>query len=130
MALRDDLVTFLLTQTGLTALVGRRIFPLVLPQKAARPAVVYEETANNRSHAMQSDTGMPQMPLYTFHIFAATFDETLAVEAQLITALQDKTGTMVSTTLHRIRLDNSYDGDYEEKTGTYHRVVDFTIRHA
>lgn len=41
MSVSDDLFALLSTAAGVTALVGQRIYPDALPEKAAYPAIVY-----------------------------------------------------------------------------------------
>ena len=45
------------TATGLTALVGARVYPTEVPQRATLPAVTYTRIHSDWSHAMGADTG-------------------------------------------------------------------------
>ena len=122
----EELQTYLLTQTGLTDLVGQRIYPATLPQDTINPAVSYEVTNDSPEHTMSSDADNPRKPLITYNVWADTYPSGQAVAEQIRTALMDKTGTLTTRVLQRIFWENQYDL-YEDDTDTHHIVVDFIV---
>jgi hypothetical protein len=122
----EELQTYLLTQTGLTALVGHRIYPAKLPQDCTLPAVSYEVTNDTPVHTMSADSANPRKPLITYNIWASTYSSGKAVAEQLRTALMDKTGTLTVRVLQWIFWENEYDL-YEDDTETHHIVTDFIV---
>jgi hypothetical protein len=126
-SIMEDLYTYLMTQTGLTALIGRRLYPDTLPQYCDHPAVSYEITSDIPVHTMSSDAANPRKPLVSYHVWADTYAGAKAVADQLKTALQDKTGTLTVRVLQRVFLENEYDPPYESDTETHHKVLDFTV---
>ena len=122
----EELQTYLLTQTGLTALVGRRIYPATLPQDCTLPAVSYEVTNDSPVHTMSADSANPRKPLITYNVWAASYSSGKAVAEQLRTALMDKSGTLTVRVLQRIFWENEYDL-YEDDTETHHIVLDFIV---
>lgn len=122
----EELQTYLLTQTGLTALVGRHIYPQTLPQNVVFPAISYEVTNDSPVHTMAADASNPRKPLITYNIWADSYSSGKAVAEQLRTALMDKTGTLTTRVLQRVFWENQYDL-YEDDTDTHHIVVDFIV---
>lgn len=125
-SIMEDLHTYLMTQTALTALIGRRLYPAALPQDCESPAVSYEVTSDVPIHTMSADSGNPRRPLVSFHCFAKTYAGARAVADQIRTALQDKSGTLTVRVIQRAFLENEYDL-YEPDTGTHHIVQDYTV---
>lgn len=125
-SITEDLQTFLLTQTGLTALVGQQIYPQTLPQNTTFPAISYEVTNDTPNHTMGSEAANPRKPLITYNVWAETYKEAKQVSAQLHTALEDKTGGLATRTLQWILFENEYD-IYESDTEIHHIVVDFVV---
>lgn len=83
---------------GLAALVGDRIYPIVLPQKCPLPAITYKRiTTPPREPMLSRDTGTAQ-PFFEVTVFVdyapseaptnATYDQLLAVAEQVRLALQ------------------------------------------
>lgn len=123
----EELHAFLLTQTGLTALVGQRIYPvntLRKKQNCELPAIGYEVVNDSPVHTMASDSANPRKPLVSYHVWAETYAEGKAAAEQLRTALTDKTGTLTARTIQRAFWENEYDADDDEEC---HIVVDFVI---
>lgn len=87
MSLEADLFTRLSTHDGLVALVGQRIYPLVIPQKVAMPAVRYQRVAVTHTSAMGVDAPLTTT-LVQVSSHADTFDGARAVAVQVRAALQ------------------------------------------
>lgn len=125
-SIMEEIHTYLLTQTGLTALVKHRIYPNAIPQDCELPAVSYEVTNDSPLHTMSSDSANPRKPLISYHIWANTYTSGKAIAEQIRTALMDKTGTLTTRTIQRVFWENEYDL-YEADIEIHHIVLDFII---
>lgn len=124
----EELMTYLFTQTALTALVARRIYPsadLRRKNNVELPCIGYEVTSDVPVHTMGSDSTNPGRPLVTYHVYADNYASGKAVSAALRTALTDKTGTLTARTVQRVFFENEYDVD--DSDDSTHIVVDFII---
>lgn len=57
MTLEEALVSHLEVDAGVSALVGTRIYPLVVPQDADLPAIAYQRISGPREYALDGHTG-------------------------------------------------------------------------
>ncbi|MDA8212162.1 MAG: DUF3168 domain-containing protein [Clostridia bacterium] len=134
MIIEEALYAHLNTYANLTALVGNRIYPLVLPQKGSYPAITYQKVSGPRLHALQTDPGTAH-PRFQISCWAQTYSKAKAVVKQVQAALQDFSGIMggaggvqVDAVLFENEFD-LYEEETEGKTGLYHIPVDFIIWH-
>ena len=125
MALGKSLYAYLITVNALTALVGRRIYPKVLPQGCIMPAITYEQINRFPLHVMGSD-GTLEHVIYWLHCWGETYDSVNDVADQVITALEDFTGTMGSSTVQRCFYEDRTDL-YEPNVSTPHTALEFEI---
>ncbi len=131
MELREALYTYLSGYAGLNALVGDRIYPIVLPQKAVMPAVTYQKISEPQVHVSGADSG-PYCPRYQFSCWGTTYDEACDVAVQVRTALRDYTGVMGGAggvTVQRSFLEDANDL-FNEQTERCGVALDFIIWHS
>lgn len=69
MMLETGLYAYLMTQSGLTAKIGDRLYPLLAPPNVALPYVVYSQVDARPSHAMDDAAGLATAR-YQFDIYA------------------------------------------------------------
>lgn len=94
MSLESDLYTRMTAHAGLHALLAGRVYPSVMAQNGALPAIAYQRISTQRESVMGSDTG-DMLARVQFSIFSKTMDGaegTLKVFAQLRAALQRYSG--------------------------------------
>jgi len=123
--IEDAIYSKLSGTSGITALVGRRIYPVVLPQKCKLPAITYDKVSDPQIHTMGSESN-PCHPRFTIHVWGETLKNVIDIAEQVKTALKYYTGTIASMIIQRIYYDNETD-IYEPQTETYHRALDFLI---
>ena len=100
--------TYLLTQSGVTDLVGTRIYYDNLPQGATLPAVVvYQAGEDLVRHIAAADT-LSRHALMV-DVFATTHASIAALGAALVTALEMQTGTWGTVDVRRVHVDNIVD---------------------
>jgi hypothetical protein len=127
MVIEQALITYLLTQTGLTASVSNRIHLLKLPQDPVLPAIVIQKISSPRLHGFTADIGATTRMQLTS--WATTYTSASAVFEQLRASLQNYlNGTMSTLTVSAVILDDEND-TYEDETQRFGKIADFIFWH-
>jgi hypothetical protein len=130
MTIKDAIYTYLITQTGLTALVGTRIYPDgEIPQRVSLPAIEYSLVSKVQDHTSGSDAGNPYFSRWQFDCWADKGYTADDVAVQLIAALKDYSGTLGGdggVSVNRILMENQTEikDDELKRKGV---TIDFTI---
>jgi hypothetical protein len=119
--LSADFYSRLISHAGLSALVGDRIYPLVLPQNTALPAVVYQRISGQRIQNLTRDTGGPQRIRVQLTAWAEDVDTANSVAEQVRQAMEAATGWRA---LHALDVEQ-----YEPDTGLYSVVADYLVHY-
>jgi hypothetical protein len=80
------LVARLKATAGVTAIVGTKIYPMLAPQSATIPYIVYEKTLDSPVNDANG-TGSTSQKRYTVACFAATYDGAQTLGAAVQAAL-------------------------------------------
>lgn len=118
-------------QTGITDLVGTRIYPGVAPLNASFPYLIYLKTSGARIHAMKADPGLA-WPHVQISSWSTSYSQVKAIALQVKTALRDFSGSTGKMTFQRIFFDNEGDtADVDLKTMSikYQIIQDYTVWH-
>lgn len=129
MKIEEALYTYLKSHTGLSALVGSRIYPLKLPQNPTLPAVVYVKVSYAGERAMGTGNPRASRARFQFSCFAQSYASAKDVAEQVKLALQDYSGLMGGGVTV---LDTNVVGEvdvFEPDTGLYHVPVDVLLIH-
>lgn len=121
MTIEADLYTRLSGFAGLTALVSTRIYPLVIPQDGALPAVAYQRISAIRTSSMGEDDGIVRAR-FQVTVWDTTFDSIRAVAEQIRQALQRYT----TSGIQAIYFLNETDL-YDPETLEYGSALDFEV---
>lgn len=78
MAVEEDIYSFLTGNAGVAALVGTRVYPLMLPQDCTLPAVAYRRVDTPRIYSHQGYSGLAR-PRFQFDCLAASYASASAV---------------------------------------------------
>ena len=107
--------------SGLTALIGTRIYPLVVSELSAYPAVTVQTISNpEREHCMGRDAVISR-PRIQITAWADTYPEVVNVITQVVLALRRYSTTGIQDTF---LIAEPYDLDYEDEAKKYGRAVD------
>lgn len=131
MSLETAVVAHLLAQPGFTALIGNRLYPMVIPQGGTLPAVTYQRISSVRYSAMVQDTGVATVRL-SFSCWATTYSQAKAVAKELRAALQrctDTIGSGANTVSGVASFVAAELDDFEPDTGRYRVMIDLEISH-
>ena len=131
MSISTGLYAYLTGYAGLTALIVKRLYPLVLPQGVTLPAVRYQRISTSRLRSHSGPSGLAY-PTFQFSVHAGTAASADAVAAQLTAALECYQGPMgagaLGATVQAAFVVGDVD-DYDAETGQYMRHVDAIIWH-
>ena len=128
MVIEDALTTYLLTQSGLTALISNRIHFLKLPQTPTLPAIVIQKIDAPRLHGFSADYGV--MTRIQTTSWALTYTGASAVQEQIRAATQNYMNQTMGggVEVKNIEFDEGPD-NYEDDTGRYGKIIDLIIWH-
>lgn len=125
--IEEALYTYLIAHAGLSALVGDRVYPLVAPQDATYPLVVYQRISGIRIHSHSGPSGLAS-PRFQFSAWGESFSDAKNVAEQVRLALDGYAGTMGSLAVGACLIATELD-QYEPDTGLYRTILDFFIWH-
>jgi hypothetical protein len=122
MTIEEVLMTKLLSETGLTALVGNRIQWDKAGQGWLYPYVVGIDISNVPEHTHQGQTDNPR-PIKQFSIYADSRSSAKAVSIQIKSALSDFQGLASGTYIDHILLQNDLVSTYVREDGTVECII-------
>lgn len=125
--IEQGLITFLLEDPVLNALIGNRLHPLTLPQTPTLPAIVWQRISGPREH---SHSGPSQLahPRFQFACWSKNLLEAIQVAEALRIRLDGYSGAMGNETAYAVFILDDHDM-YDPETGLPRRIVDYRIWH-
>lgn len=126
MTLETEIYSRLVDYSGMSALVGTRIYPVAIPQNAALPAVCFQRITSVPEHAFGSDAGVRRTRVQVTIVAEqlAKTGQAVDVAAKVILALSRYRGGTIQDSL----LDNEQH-DFESEPRFYRILLDFIIWH-
>lgn len=124
------LVEHLRGVSALTALVGQKIYPGIIPQGTALPAITFMPIGGGPTHSMTGSSGY-EMREYRFTVYTdkKEVDTMLQITDALQTAIDGYRGSMGTTyvtVIQRIMLKDIRDF-FEPDSEAHQRVLEFDI---
>lgn len=108
--------------------VGCRIYPIVLPEDAPLPAIVYSPVLANYDSALQGDTGFVRQTIQ-FVCHGETYKKARELSRQVKRVFQDLHGDMCGLTIEAVfvKSDYEYNGNTALKfdTNEYMASIEF-----
>jgi hypothetical protein len=123
------LFNYLKGYAGLAALVGTRIYPLIMPQNPTLPAVTYQKISGVVDYVM--DGTSIKRPRIQVDAWAKSYASARAVAEQVKAAFDRYTGTMGGVGGVQVIgtwIENETDL-FEPDTGLYRVSLDFRFEH-
>jgi hypothetical protein len=119
-----DLVAYLKADTAINTMTGGRVFPNIVPQGSAFPAISYNQVSAIRLRNVPDGPTGRAMPRISINSWAAKYLDVKNLSDAVRLRLDGFKGTMGTTNVGRITLDNEFD-DFAEEAGTsgVHRVM-------
>jgi hypothetical protein len=127
--IESGLLAFLVGNTGLTALVGTRIYPLRVPEGAALPALVYYKISGPSEHSKDGDMNLNH-PRFQFTAWANKYGDAKAVGTAVTSALNAfaNGSSMGGIVVAQIIVENDTDL-HDPQTLEFGASLDATIWH-
>lgn len=119
----------LAANTGLTALVGSKIYPLVVPQGIPYPALVYllvSKVPNNEACQGEGSSENPQQVRMQVSVYAERYEQIVAIDEAVRGAIDHFKGTLGNTQISSLRFLSARDL-YEQQALVFHRAIDYRI---
>ena len=114
MSIESDLVTLLENDSGVSALVGTRIYPLMAPQDVTNPYMTYRVINGKGNQCMEGNIYQNDVR-FQIDCWSTKYSEVKAIKEAVISAL--------------IGFKSSYNinnmDDYEPETKLYRQIIDF-----
>lgn len=120
-----DLVGLMEDHSGIGAICGDRIYPLVLPQKPELPAITYQTISAVRSYHMQGEDGLPAYRVQ-IDAWASTMADADALGVQVRDCLSGFKGDADGTEMRGIFFDTERSF-YESEPKLYRVSQDFIV---
>lgn len=115
---------------AVTAIVGTRVFPVVLPEKQPTPAIVYEVVSSVRIGAI--DAYAPTHLARTrVQVNLLTVDHNVlrTLRDAVVAAMQFQRGAIGGATVHSVLLGNEGPDSFDDELRVFHRPIDFLLSH-
>ena len=127
MAIEDGLVTHLLADGPVAALVVARVYTLKLPQSPTYPALTYEIISDIPHRSLDGDSDRERVRA-RIHCWAATYVGVVDLAAKVRTAVADFSGLMGTVAVSSVKFE-TWNDIFEDVPEVYRRVTDFMITH-
>lgn len=108
MTIEAGIYAHLIGNAGVAALVGTRIYPLLVPQDAELPALAYQRISGPRDHAHDGPSGLALARMQLICV-AASYDGAKALSEAVRAAMDGHKGSMGTVTVDACLLDNEID---------------------
>ena len=124
MDIETALVTHILADPAIVAVIGNRLYPLAIPQGGEVPAIVYQRVSSPRTLTLDGDS--VNSPRIQFSCYAETFGQAKQLAMRLYESLDCFSGVLGNKTKAAALMADNRD-DYEPETGRYRCGVDFFV---
>lgn len=121
MAIETELVELLTGDAGIGSMVSERVYPLVLPQNPALPAIVYQELRGSARTMADGDAGEHE-ERFLLSWWASSYAAIKVGQMLLVGLLSGYQGGHFG----RIAVDVMRD-DYEPETGRWRQQVEILV---
>jgi hypothetical protein len=106
--IRSAIRTYLLTQTDLTNLISTRIYLTRIPDNGTYPCITFRRISSGRQHDLDGAAGYAESN-FEFEVWSDDSEEVEDVCEELRQALQGFRGTMGTTAVKRVTLEDEQD---------------------
>lgn len=114
---------------NLTAMIASRVYPVILPEKATLPALVYSKVSGNGESAFGADSTLRRARYTLLAHSAVSAKEAKAVALQAELATKRYRGTLDSTVIQDIFVENDGTDFYDSQAKIYYCAVDILIHY-
>ena len=128
MIIENALHIHLLAQTGLTALIGQKLYYVTAPQTIVAPYVVFFKVSAVPEYCLTGHSGLINAR-FQFSIFADTYYETKLISRQIQLALQDKCNQVIGG-VGGVNVSVQFENEQDLfEAGIFHCPVEYFIQY-
>jgi len=128
MIIENALHIHLLAQSGLTALIGQKLYYVTAPQTVVAPYVVFFKVSAVPEYCLTGHCGLINAR-FQFSIFADTYHETKLISRQIQLALQDKCNQVIGGA-GGVNVSVQFENEQDLfEAGTFHCPVEYFIQY-
>lgn len=106
--IRASLYAYLSSQTGITNLVGQRIYPVVRPQGVSGDAICFWRTSGGHDHNLTGSSGTA-IPSFSIEVLSDSYTQAEIIAEAVREAMQGFSGTMGTTQVKTVILEDEKD---------------------
>jgi hypothetical protein len=123
----NALATVLLTDPGVAAIIGQRVYPVIAPAAADIPFATWRRSAVQRQHTLSGPMGLPTVIL-AVDLYALTYEGVRDLADKVRIALDGYGGSPSdSVSVANVSLDNESDGFIQLAGGDMPPVYSVTM---
>ncbi len=127
--IRNSIRQYLLSKAAVTAIIGSRLYPVVLPQSQDVPAITFSRVSGGHSHNLDRATGSA-IPAFEFDCWAATYAQAETLAEVVRGVMQGfGPGTMGDTEVKACILDDEADAYEPPEDASDKGVFRITLRY-
>jgi hypothetical protein len=112
----------------LQGLIGTRMYPDFLKERATMPALVYQLIDSNHGYILEGTPISIEHPRVQIDVYSNDPTERETIGAAIKTALDGYIGTMVGTDVGLVMYDNE-SNEYVSEALQYRKMLDFKVIH-
>ena len=128
MIIENALHIHLLAQTGLTALIGQKLYYVTAPQTVEEPYIVFFKVSAVPEYCLTGHCGLINAR-FQFSIFADTYYETKLISRQIQLALQDKCNQVIGG-VGGVNVSVQFENEQDLfEAGIFHCPVEYFIQY-
>jgi len=105
----------LVSSANVSALVGSRIYPILAPQTAALPFIVWRRSGISREHTLAGPMGVPTVSV-EMQLLANTYEQARELADKVRVVLDGYGGTLNNTEVKHVSLEQESD-DFVQLAG-------------
>jgi hypothetical protein len=128
--METGLYSYLISKTAITALVATRIYPLIAPEGAAYPFLIYQRISTQHEHNMAGSSGLATATVQ-LDAYSDTYAEAKSIGNAIRTALDGYRGSMGGTFVSRCHIGDERDlldiTNVADEFGSFRWSADFKI---
>lgn len=118
--LEPKIFTALTGDTGVSAIVGSRVYPVVIPQKAALPCVTYLRVSGPQEMSLSGHSGLESVRVQV-DAWAESYETAKSLASAIQSALLGASTFAVTSASDRDL--------FEDETGVFRVSTDFHVKH-
>ena len=127
MAIQDGIYAFLIADAGVSAIVGTRVYPILMPQNPTFELITYQKISGVRGKQLSGTTGYAR-PVIQIDCWAESFLTAQTLADAVRSAVDGYSGLMGSDVVDRAQIMNEMDL-YENETQIFRVSQDYEIWH-